>query len=213
MELPGIVSRTRSDAVVLTFDACGGPGGSRYDAALIALLRRLGVPATLFVNARWTAANGAVAAELAADPLFELASHGLRHVPISVTGRSAYGIPGTRNAGEVYDEVTGADPWFGSVLGHRPRWFRPGTAHSDDVAAAIALALGTPVVGFSVNADAGATLPPGEVAAGVRSARSGDIVISHFNQPGHGTAAGYAQALPSLLGSGTSFTTLARALA
>lgn len=198
---------------MLTFDACGGRGGSRYDAPLIGLLRHLAVPATLFVNARWTAANPGLAAELAADPLFELASHGLRHVPISVTGRAAYGIPGTRNAGEVYDEVTGADAWFASALGHRPRWFRPGTAHSDDVAADIALTLETPVVGFSVNGDAGATLPPAQVAANVGTARGGDIVISHFNQPGRGTADGYARALPRLLATGTRFTTLARALA
>lgn len=197
---------------MLTFDACGGPGGSRYDAPLIDLLRRLELPATLFVNARWTRANPGLAGELAADPLFEIASHGLRHVPISVTGQSAYGIPGTLDVGEVYDEVTGADAWFIETLGHRPRWFRPGTAHSDDVAAQVAVALGTPVAGFSVNGDAGATFTPGQVAATLAGVLPGDIVISHFNQPGQGTARGYEEALPRLLAAGTSFSTLAQAM-
>ena len=42
--------------IALTFDACGGRGGSSR------------------------------------EPLFELANHGTRHRPLSVTGRSAYGI-------------------------------------------------------------------------------------------------------------------------
>ena len=92
-------------AVALTFDACGGPHSSGYDAALIALLRREQVRATLFLNTRWVEANPRGFADLAADPLFHIGDHGNRHLPLSVTGRSAYGIRGTRNVGEVYDEV------------------------------------------------------------------------------------------------------------
>lgn len=200
-------------AVALTFDACGGPGGSRYDHDLIALLRRHSVAATLFLNSRWITANPTLAAELAADPLFALGNHGFHHRPLSVDGRSAYGIAGTRNVGEIYDEVETAAAWFVDQTGARPRYFRPGTAYTDEVGAAIARRLGQPVVGFTVNGDAGATLPPGSVAANVMSARPGDIVISHMNQPGRGTAAGYAEALPRMVDRGVRFTTLARALA
>jgi peptidoglycan/xylan/chitin deacetylase (PgdA/CDA1 family) len=80
--------------IALTFDACGGPGGS----------------------------------------VFELANHGTRHLPLSVTGRSAYGIGGTRDAGEVYDEVATNQVKLTRLLG-TPRYFRAGTAYSDDVAA------------------------------------------------------------------------------
>ncbi|WP_222842476.1 hypothetical protein [Bowdeniella nasicola] len=52
MEMPGIVSRIESDALALTLDACGGARGSGFDAALIDLLRRHQVPATLFLNHR-----------------------------------------------------------------------------------------------------------------------------------------------------------------
>ena len=103
--------------IALTFDACGGPGGSGYDQALIDFLRRHEVPATLFLNSRWIDANPAAFRLLAAEPLFEIANHGTRHRPLSVTGRSAYGIPGTRNAGEVYDEVAGNQAKLTRLLG------------------------------------------------------------------------------------------------
>ena len=97
---PGVVRdlHTSRRVIALTFDACGGPGGSGYDQALIGFLRRREVPATLFLNSRWIDANPAAFGQLAAEPLFEIANHGTRHLPLSVTGRSAYGIPGTRNA-------------------------------------------------------------------------------------------------------------------
>jgi hypothetical protein len=79
--------------------------GNSADQALLAALRQQHIPATLFLNSRWITANQALAKELAADSLFELANHGASHGPLSVTGRSAYGIPGTRNPGEVYDEI------------------------------------------------------------------------------------------------------------
>jgi peptidoglycan/xylan/chitin deacetylase (PgdA/CDA1 family) len=104
---PGVVRdlRTSRRVIALTFDACGGPGGSGYDQALIGFLRRREVPATLFLNSRWIDANPVGFGQLAGEPLFEIANHGTRHLPLSVTGRPAYGIGGTRNAGEVYDEV------------------------------------------------------------------------------------------------------------
>ncbi|WP_068426708.1 polysaccharide deacetylase family protein [Piscicoccus intestinalis] len=191
--------------VVLTFDACGGPAGSGYDAALIGTLRRLRVPATLFLNARWIAANRSQTRELAADPLFKLASHGWRHLPLSVSGRSAYGIRGTGSVAQAYDELTGATPALEAVTGTRVRWFRPGTAYCDEVAAALAHRIGTPVVGFSVNGDAGATFSPAQVASAVGAARPGDIVIAHLNHPAGGTARGYARALPRLLDAGVRF--------
>jgi peptidoglycan/xylan/chitin deacetylase (PgdA/CDA1 family) len=92
-------------AVALTFDACDGPGGWSYDGVLIEFLRQEQILATPFLNARWIDANPRVFNDLAADPLFDIANRGTRHLPLSVQGRSAYGIPGTADVGEVYDEV------------------------------------------------------------------------------------------------------------
>jgi peptidoglycan/xylan/chitin deacetylase (PgdA/CDA1 family) len=91
LDAPGVVNRlpTQERVVALTFDACGGPRGSGYDAALIDTLRTTGTPATLFLNQRWVRAHPDLAAELAADPLFELANHGTVHLPLSMRGAAA----------------------------------------------------------------------------------------------------------------------------
>ncbi len=207
LDVPGVVTRLRGAGKVLalTLDACGGPGGNGYDAALIELLRRKQIPATLFVNARWIDANPGVFSELAADPLFAIGNHGTRHRPLSVRGRSAYGIRGTRDVGEVYDEVDGNARKLHRLLGHPVRLFRSGTAYYDDVATRIVRDLGEQVIGFEVNGDGGATFTPRQVARALGAVRPGSIVISHMNHPGRGTAAGLRSALPALEGAGYRF--------
>ncbi|MFE2101451.1 polysaccharide deacetylase family protein [Streptomyces sp. NPDC059468] len=199
-------------AIALTFDACGGPGGSGYDRALIDFLRRREIPATLFINSRWIDVNPAVFRRLAAEPLFEIANHGTRHRPLSVTGRSAYGILGTRGAGEVYDEIAGNRARLTHLLGTPPRFFRSGTAYCDDVAARIVGDLGERFVSFSVNGDGGATFTPEQVRATVSSAQAGSIVICHMNHPEGGTARGITAAVPRLLSAGHDFVRLSDGL-
>jgi peptidoglycan/xylan/chitin deacetylase (PgdA/CDA1 family) len=194
--------------IALTFDACGGLGGSRYDQALIDFLRRREVPATLFLNSRWIDANPAAFRLLAAEPLFEIGNHGTRHLPLSVTGRSAYGISGTRSAGEVYDEVAGNQAKLTRLLGKPPRFFRSGTAYCDDVAERIVTDMGERVVTFSVNGDGGATFTPAQVVSTVTAAGPGDLVIGHMNHPEGGTAEGIAGAVPTLLARGYRFVRL-----
>ncbi|MGW5370340.1 polysaccharide deacetylase family protein, partial [Streptomyces sp. NPDC004009] len=51
-DAPGVVHELPTAArreIALTFDACGGPGGSGYDRALIDFLCKRDVPATLFL--------------------------------------------------------------------------------------------------------------------------------------------------------------------
>jgi peptidoglycan/xylan/chitin deacetylase (PgdA/CDA1 family) len=207
---PGVVRdlHTSRRVIALTFDACGGPGGSGYDQALIGFLRRREVPATLFLNSRWIDANPAAFGQLAGEPLFEIANHGTRHLPLSVTGRSAYGIGGTRNAGEVYDEVATNQAKLGRLLGVPPRLFRAGTAYCDDVAARIVTAMADRLVSFSVNGDGGATFTPWQVRSTVTAAPGGSIVISHMNHPESGTAEGIAASVPYLLARGYRFVRL-----
>ncbi|MFE7856943.1 polysaccharide deacetylase family protein [Streptomyces sp. NPDC057403] len=162
-DAPGVVRTlpaTGKRQIALTFDACGGPGGSDYDRTLIDFLRRREIPATLFINSRWIEANTPVFRRLATEPLFEIGNHGTRHLPLSVTGRSAYGIPGTRSAAEVYDEIAGNQAKLTHLLGTPPRFFRSGTAYCDDVASRIVTSLGERFVSFSVNGDGGATFTP-----------------------------------------------------
>ncbi|WP_197022233.1 polysaccharide deacetylase family protein [Candidatus Blastococcus massiliensis] len=214
LDVPGVVNRlpTQDRVIALTLDACGGARGSGYDAALIETLRTTETPATLFLNQRWVLAHPDRVAELAADPLFELANHGTAHLPLSVTGAAAYGIPGTTGPGEVFDEIAGNRDTLTTATGTAPRFFRSGTAHYDDVAVRIAADLGATVVNFDVNGDAGATSAPAQVAAALRSASAGSIVIGHMNQPGGGTAEGVATALPHLTADGFRFVRLSEYL-
>jgi peptidoglycan/xylan/chitin deacetylase (PgdA/CDA1 family) len=191
--------------VALTFDCCGGPGGSGFDHTLLSALVSHEVPATFFLNARWVRSNPVLTKEIVANPLFEVANHGAAHLPLSVTGRQAYGLPGTKDAGMVYDEIMGAQAELSAFMGGAPRFFRSGTAHYDDVAAQICRALGLVPVNFNVNADGGATYPAATVTAEILSARPGSIIIAHANQPRSGTGAGVAAALPQMLGRGTRF--------
>ena len=203
---------TTDRVIALTLDACGGRGGSGYDKNLIDFLRRREVPATLFLNSRWIDANPVAFRQLAGEPLFEIANHGTRHRPLSVTGRSAYGIGGTRNPGEAYDEVAGNHLKLTRLLGAAPRFFRSGTAFYDDVAARIVTDVGERPVSFNVNGDGGATLTADEVHRTVAAARGGSLVIGHMNQPKSGTARGIAAAVPHLLATGHRFVRLSDVL-
>jgi len=194
--------------MALTFDACGGPHGSGVDRPLIDLLDRERVPATLFLNERWIDANPAMTEALIANPLFEIANHGTRHRPLSVTGRSAYGIAGCSSAAEAVDEVASNHARLTALLGHPPRFFRSGTAYYDEIGAAIVAALGETPVSFSVNGDAGATFSAGQIVRTLADPPPGAIVLMHMNQPRHATASGVAAALPALRGRGTRFVTL-----
>jgi peptidoglycan/xylan/chitin deacetylase (PgdA/CDA1 family) len=197
--------------LALTFDACGGPGGSGIDQTLVDLLVDQQVPATLFLNLRWIDANPALAEQLAASDLFELGNHGSRHLPLSVTGASAYGIVGTASATEAADEVWANHQRLIELTGQAPRWFRSGTAHYDEVATAIAVELGEQPVGFTTNGDLGATASQAQVAAALVGAPAGGIVLAHMNQPAGATAAGVADALPALRAAGTRLVTLSAA--
>ena len=209
----GIVSGTAAGGVCLTLDACGGPGGSGVDIDLVDMLISRQVPFTAFLNSRWVEANPDLTDRLAACPTVEIANHGTSHLPLSVTGASAYGIPGTADAGEVWDEIMGNQAALTERTGRAPRFFRPGTAHWDDVALAIAARLGLRAAGFSINGDGGATFPADTVEAEVGRAGPGDVVISHMNQPDAGTGAGYRAAVPAMLAEGVVFLTLSDALA
>lgn len=189
---PGVVTRLPSTnaGVVLTFDFCGGTSGNGADLALLALLRQQHIPATLFLNSRWITANQALAKDLAGDPLVELGTHGTSHRPLSVTGESSYGISGTRNPGEVSDEIMTNNERLTDLTGVRPRYFRAGTAYMDEVSAGIVRSLGLIPVGFSINGDAGATLPAPTVSQEITRARATDIVIAHGNHPSGATPPG-----------------------
>lgn len=198
--LPGVITRfsTKEPALALTLDACGGPGGDGYDAALIDYLRREKAPATLFVTSRWIAAQRKTAASLAKDPLFEIENHGSAHRPCSVNGRSAYDIRGTKSVADAVDEIQRGALAIRELTGRAPRFYRPGTAYFDDVCLDVAAALGEAAAGFAVNGDGGTGFSRKQVKDALLKAPSGSIVLLHMNHPGGQTAEGVMDALPIL---------------
>lgn len=203
MALPGVTTSFAAAGrqIALTFDACWGA----CDEALLDALERNAVPAVLLLNSRWIDANPDRAGQLAANPLFEIGNHGTRHVPLSVTGRAAYGIAGTRSADEAVDEVWTNHQRLTALMGTPPTWFRPGTAYYDNVGVDIVGQLGERPLGFSVNGDYGATASASAVRANIVGAAPGSIVIAHMNHPGSGTAAGVTDAIAQLRATGWEF--------
>ncbi|MCK9373162.1 MAG: polysaccharide deacetylase family protein [Sulfuricurvum sp.] len=207
----GVVTRFHSytQEIALTFDACGGSiSSSQYDAELIDFLIHNRIPATLFINARWIESNPDIFAALASNPLFEIANHGTAHRPLSVNGKSVYGISGTASKEEVIGEIEGNSEKIEKLTGKRPLFFRSGTAYYDEIAVEIAHKAGVEIGGFSVLADAGATFSAPKVARQIKNARSGDIVIAHMNHPESGTCEGVIEAISALKAEGFTFVRL-----
>lgn len=196
---------TGEKAIALTLDACGSPRGMGVDAALMDFLDRERIPATLFINGRWIDGNPELFRRLAANPLFEIANHGLRHRPASLNGRSVYGIAGTKDLGELVEEIELNARRIEAITGRRPKLYRSGTAYYDEVAVAVARALGHEVAGYSVLGDAGATYSARQVREALLASRPGDIILCHMNHPESGTGAGIMAAVPQLRARGYRF--------
>jgi len=210
--LMGVRTKLNTDQkrIALTFDACGGPRGNGYDAKLIEYLKREKIPATLFISGKWIDANPEIFGELAKEPLFEIENHGLNHKPCSANGRSAYGITGTNGVDEIFDEIEQNAIKIQNLTGRKPKYYRPGTAYSDEICVEIANALGYEVVNFSVRGDAGATYGKRQVKEALFNARPSSIILMHMNHPEGETAEGIIEAIPELTKRGFGFVKLSK---
>ncbi|OGR78124.1 MAG: hypothetical protein A2X32_01845 [Elusimicrobia bacterium GWC2_64_44] len=194
--------------IALTFDACGGRH-SGYNKALIEYLRREKIPATLFITGLWIEENKETFAELAKDPLFEIANHGLLHRLCSTEGRSKYGVYPTRDLGDVIDEMELNSRKIAELTGRRPLFFRSATAFTDELSLKVAQRLGMEVVGYSVLSGdamrASAKTMSRNILAG---ARHGAVVIMHFNHPEWPVQEALEKAVPELRKRGFDFSRL-----
>ncbi|HQR69946.1 MAG TPA: polysaccharide deacetylase family protein [Burkholderiaceae bacterium] len=192
--------------IALTLDACGGG----YDAELIDFLILHRIPATVFATGRWIERNpvGLAVLKSHAD-LFGIEDHGEHHrAAVIGAGRRIYGIPGVADIGQLRGEVTGGADAIEQAFGTRPRWYRGATAEYDPQAASEIRRMGFRIAGFSVNADAGATLSANSVSARVRRAQPGDVILAHMNKPSSDTNEGLRPALLELRARGLQFVRL-----
>jgi peptidoglycan/xylan/chitin deacetylase (PgdA/CDA1 family) len=119
-----------------------------------------------------------------------------------------YGLRGAPDLARLQAEVEGGAQAIAATGAPRPQWYRGATAMYDRKAIETIQALGYRIAGFSLNGDAGATLPRREILARLLAARSGDIVLLHMNKPASASAEALRDALPALLARGYGFVTL-----
>lgn len=193
-------------AVALTLDACSG----KYDDDLIQFLIRQRIPATLFATKKWLDHNPEGLAVIKAHlDLFDVEDHGENHIPAVIgAGRLVYGIPGEPDIIHLRREVVEGARAVEQATGVAPHWYRGATAEYDAAAVDEIEKLGYKIAGFSVNADAGATLKKPAIEARLRNIKPGDIIIAHMNKPASDTAEGLSVALAHLQQKGFIFVRL-----
>nr|WSW66106.1 polysaccharide deacetylase family protein [Streptomyces sp. NBC_00995] len=176
----------RTDKVVaLTFDADmtadEGPraaAGERFDnPELIALLRRLRVPATVFMTGRWAEEYPAQARSIGTDPLFEIGNHSYSHYAFT---SPCYGLP-TLAESAIGSEVERA---FGAIRKAGARnvvpYFRfPGGCYDDASLRALATERVTAVQWDVVSGDAFATDADAVAQQVLDGVKPGSLVVMH----------------------------------
>lgn len=194
--------------VALTFDACSGGVDMRILSALISN----DIPATLFVTGRWIASNPKASELLNRHKdLFDLEDHGAQHVPAVIGTEKPYGLKPAGTSEAVLAEVGGGAQSVQKTFGVTPHWYRGATALYSPAAISLIEGAGFRIGGFSLNADYGASASAKVAAKNIASARDGDVIIAHMNQPKRVSGAGVVQGILALKDKGYRFVRLDQA--
>jgi len=200
---------TQELVLALTLDACSGTGsGAGLDQVLIDFLVDQQIPATLFVSGVWIDANPEAFRQLASNPLFEIGNHGMKHLPASISGKSAYGIKGSRNPDDLIDDIMANDRKIAAITGTSPRFYRSGTDYYDEAAVMLISDIGYTATGYAVAGDGGAQFSRQQVKNTLLGAQAGSIILMHFNHPEGQSAEGLIDAIPVLKHKGFRFVRL-----
>lgn len=201
---------TQNKFIAFTFDACGGKNGNGYDKELIDFLSYEKVPATLFVTGKWIDAQFDTFLSLSRDTLFEIENHGLNHKPCSIDGESIYGIHGTSDVEEAFDEIEANARKIKAITNSDPLFYRSATAFIDEACARMAGELGITAVSFQVlSGDAVPFTSVPVIEENVlKNIKPGAIVIMHFNHPEWNTYEAMKRIVPELRKRGYSFVQL-----
>ena len=204
--------------IALTFDLCEENGYvSGYDGRIVDLLRAQGIKATFFAGGKWMETHPERAQQLIADPLFEVGSHGLRHLDLShahddatlgeeiTLTEAAYARARTALASRqcTAGASTPAPPARLTLLR-----FPYGRCNDKALAAAAGAGLLT-VQWDLVTGDPDPLVSAKTIATRILTkVHPGAIIVAHANGRGHNTAAALAIALPKLKEEGYSFVTV-----
>lgn len=192
--------------VAVTLDACPGHFDPRIADALVAH----GIPATIFITAVWMRMNPqGLAFFLKYPDIFALENHGALHLPPVLGEQRIYGLKVAGSWPAIEAEIAGGAAAIKRVTGRSPTWYRGAAGlYTPSVVPRIE-GLGVRVAGYSLNSDAGASLPAELVATRLRAARDGDVIEGHINQPRRASGAGIAAGLVALQEAGVHFVRLA----
>ncbi len=191
--------------VAITLDACMG----KTDFRILDTLVQEKIPATIFVTARWLKHNSDALAILLAHPdLFEIENHGENHIPAVDKPVSIYGIAAAGSEQAVVQEVEGGRQAIVAATGRQPQWFRGATAKYTTTSMTTINRMGERVAGSSINGDGGSLLGATATSKHIASAKDGDVVISHINQPTHEAGEGVVKGLMALKARGVTFVRL-----
>ncbi len=201
---------TRKKIIAFTFDACGGKHGDGYDKELINYLQKKNIPATLFVSGKWIDENFSTFIELSKDTLFEIENHGFNHRPCSIDGEVAYGLKGTQNIADAYDEIEANERKIELLTGQRPKFYRSATTYINEASVRIANQLNITVISFDVLGGDAVPNAPVETIVNtvVNNIKPGAIVLLHFNHPEWNTYESLVKIIPKLTEKGYSFAKL-----
>lgn len=188
--------------VALTLDACPGA----FDLRLAQALVDAQIPATIFLTALWIRQNqSGLDFLLSHRDLFALQNHGALHRPAVLGNRFFFGLRPAGTWDGIRAEIDGGSDAVQAATGEKPIWYRAaGARYSPEVLAPIRQ-MGVGIAGYSLNADQGASLPAGAVAARMAKATDGDVIIGHINQPFRPSGAGIAAGATALKRQGMRF--------
>ncbi|WP_053665740.1 polysaccharide deacetylase family protein [Streptomyces sp. NRRL F-7442] len=171
--------------VALTFDADmtadQGPraaAGERFDnPALIATLRKLKVPATVFMTGRWAEEYPDEARSIGRDPQFEIANHSYSHYAYT---EDCYGLP-TVSKDDMRADLERAYTAFekAGVADPMPYFRFPGGCYDDAVRKELSATGVTAVQWDVVSGDAFATDADAVTRQVLDGVRPGSVVVMH----------------------------------
>ncbi|MER6997071.1 polysaccharide deacetylase family protein [Streptomyces sp. NPDC000410] len=178
-------SAASEKTVALTFDADmtadQGPRaarGERFDnPALIATLRRLKVPSTIFMTGRWAQEYPGQARSIGNDPLFEIANHSYSHYAFA---SPCYELPEIGKENMATDVERAFTAFRGAGAQNVVPYFRfPGGCYDDAALRALAPAKVTAVQWDVVGGDAFARDPAAVAEQVLAGVRPGSVVVLH----------------------------------
>ncbi len=160
--------------VALTFDACSS-GDFRFDREVYDVLDSMRVRATIFLGGQWVQKNRRVAHMIAANPLFEVATHGYHHPHLRTLKDEQIAWEIQHGQRAVFDEL--------SVF---PHLFRAPYGEIDARVLSVAKRVDVTMVQYDLpSGDPDPALKPDKIVRWVvDNSKGGSIVVFHINKNG-----------------------------